>query len=64
MEETLQHQTTPQCSGLPPTSLRGHRSDGTQAHHALTFKLDRLGGADQSIGSETKQHNPISRGKE
>jgi len=35
MEETLQHQTNPQCIGLSPASPRGHRSDGTQTNHAL-----------------------------
>ena len=32
---------------LPTTGTRNHRSDGTQADHALTFKLDQSGGADQ-----------------
>ena len=47
LEETLQHQATPQCFGLPPTSPGNHRHDGDQADHALTFKLDHSGGADQ-----------------
>jgi len=47
MEKTLQHETTTQCLGLPPTGPRNHRPDGTQANNALTFKLDHLGGADQ-----------------
>ena len=48
-EETLQHQATPQCFGLPPTSPGNHRHDGDQADHALTFKLDHSGEADQSL---------------
>mgnify|MGYP001827537315 CR=1 FL=1 len=32
---------------LPPTGSRNHRADGIQADHALTFKLDYSGGADQ-----------------
>jgi len=48
MEETLQHQETAQCFGLPPTSPGNHRSDGNQAGYALTFKLDHSTGADQS----------------
>jgi len=47
MEETLQHQETAQCFGLPPASPGNHRSDGNQAGHALTFKPDHLVGADQ-----------------
>jgi hypothetical protein len=47
MEEALQHKTTPQCSGLPPAGPGNHRSDGPKADHALTIKLDHLGGADQ-----------------
>ena len=35
-----------QCSGLPPASSGNHRSDGSQAGHALTFKLDHSMGAD------------------
>jgi len=45
LEKTLPHQTTPQCSGLPPTCARGHRPDGPKANHALTFKLDNSSGA-------------------
>ena len=40
MEETLQHQKTAQCVGLPPASLGNHHPDGNQAGHALTFKMD------------------------
>ena len=47
MEETLQHQETAQCFGLPPASPGNHRSDGNQAGHALTFKPDHSMGADQ-----------------
>ena len=52
MEETLQHKATPQCSGLPPTGPRIHHPDGTQANHALTFKLDQSDGADQEDHGE------------
>ena len=46
MEETLQHETTPQCPRLPPTGTGNHRPDGPKAGHALTIKLDHSGGAD------------------
>ncbi len=46
MEETLEHQAAPQCFGLPPTGTGNHRPDGSQVNHALTFKPDRLDGAD------------------
>ena len=46
MEEALQHQTTTQCSGLPPTGPGNHRPNGTKANHALTFKIDHFDGAD------------------
>jgi hypothetical protein len=36
---------------LPPTGSRIHRSDGTQADHALTFKLDHLGSGPIDCGS-------------
>ena len=49
MEETLQHQETAQCSGLPPTGPGNHRSDVPKAGHALTFKLDHSNGADQLV---------------
>lgn len=49
MEETLQHETTPQCIGLPPASPRNHRHDGPKAGHALTIKLDHSGGADHGL---------------
>jgi transposase InsO family protein len=48
MEETLQHQTTTQCSGLPPAGPGNHRPDGPKADHALTIKLDHSGGADHA----------------
>jgi len=35
MEEPLQHQETAQCFGLSPTGPGNHRSDGSQADHAL-----------------------------
>jgi len=34
---------------ITPTSPGGHRSDGTQANHALTFRMDLSGGADHSL---------------
>jgi putative transposase len=40
MEETLQHETTARCSGLPPTGPGNHRPDGPKAAHALTLKPD------------------------
>ena len=46
MEETLQHETTTQRIGLPPSGPRNHRTDGPKADHALTIKLDHSGGAD------------------
>ena len=49
MEKALQHQTTPQRSGLPPTCARGHHPDGPKADHALTFNLDHSSGAAQLI---------------
>ena len=56
MEETLQHETTTQCFGLPPASARSHRSDGPKADHALTIKLDHSCGADHSSwGAETRK---------
>ena len=53
MEETLQHQATTQCIGLPPAGPGNHRADGPKADHALIIKLDHLGGADQSTTIET-----------
>ena len=47
MEETLQHQETTQCIGLPPSGSGSHHPDGPKTDHALTFKLDQLIGADQ-----------------
>lgn len=46
MEEALQHETTTQRIGLPPTGPGNHRPDGPKARHALTFNLDHSGGAD------------------
>lgn len=34
MEKTLQHQTTIQCLGIPPTSPENHRPDGPKANRA------------------------------
>ena len=48
MEETLQHKETTQCIGVSTASTRSHNSYGTEAHYALTFKLDQLDEADQS----------------
>jgi transposase InsO family protein len=45
LEETLQHQTTPQCSGLSPTGPGSHRPHGPKANHALTVKLGHSSGA-------------------
>jgi hypothetical protein len=55
MGETLQHQTITQCSGSPPTGPRNHRPDGPKARHAITIKLDHLGGADQQPGDLERQ---------
>lgn len=46
MEKALQHQTTLECSGLPPSGAGNHRPDGAKADHALTIKLDCSCGAD------------------
>lgn len=46
MEEALQHETTTQCLGLPPTGTGNHRPDGPKAGDALTLELDHSGGAD------------------
>lgn len=48
MEETLQHATTAQRSGLPPTGTLNPRRNGPEAGNALTIKLDHSGGADQN----------------
>jgi hypothetical protein len=58
MEKTLQHQTTSQCSGLPPTGSGNLHPNGTQANHALTFNLDRLSRADQPSRSSNWQITP------
>ena len=57
MEETLQHEETTQCLGLPPAGAGYHRPDGSKAGHALTFKLDHLMGADQH--EETTQRDRL-----
>lgn len=49
MEGPLQYQETAQFVGLPPTCPRNHRSDSSQAGHALTFELDHSRGPDYSI---------------
>ena len=54
----------------PPTSPGNHRSDGSQAGHALTFKLDHSKGADHRhsgsagahIGCRTVPGHPIQPG--
>jgi len=56
MDETLQHQETAQCSGLPPTGPGNHRSDVPKAGHALTFKLDHSSGADQGHRWQFARH--------
>ena len=48
MEEALQHETTTQRIGLPPTGPGNHRPDGPEAADALTFKSDHSGGADHA----------------
>jgi transposase-like protein len=55
MEETLQHQTTTQCIGLPPTCARSHRAHGSKAYHALTFIMDHSSGAAQEQAAEIKR---------
>ena len=35
-------------SGLPPTSTRGHLTDGPKTNHALTFNMDHSSGATQN----------------
>ena len=49
MEETLQHEETTQCIGLPPSAPGNHRPDGSKADHALTFKLDHSMGTEHSL---------------
>ena len=51
MEKPLQHQTTTQCIGLPPTRAQSHRIDGPTANHALTFNLDHPSAAAQVQGA-------------
>ncbi len=41
MAETLQHQETTQCIGLPPTGSRNHHRNAKQPNHALTINLDQ-----------------------
>ena len=43
--QTLQPETAPQRSRLPPTSSRSHRTDGPEATYALTFNMDHSLGA-------------------
>ena len=52
MEETLQHEETTQCAGLPPTGPRGHRPDGLQTGPALTLTLDHKNGADHYLNED------------
>ena len=64
MEETLQHETTTQRIGLPPSGPPNHRPDGPKAGHALTIKLDHSRGADhcgQAQKSITVKHEGISK---
>ncbi len=63
MEDSLQHKETAQCVALPPTSPGIHRSDGPQAGHALTFKLDHSMGADQEMKAENSAMNAMLIGK-
>jgi hypothetical protein len=64
MDETLQHEETAQCLGIPPTSPGNHRSDGPQAGHALTFKLDHSSGVGQihtpSESLDERLHCPVN----
>jgi transposase InsO family protein len=60
MEETLQHEEAAQCVGLPPASPGNHRSDGTQAGHALTFKPDHSMGAPHRAPTLTTASPPIT----
>ncbi len=53
-------QETAQYFGLPPTNPGNHRSDGNQASHALTFKLDHLNRADHQLKIVSKElHSKI-----
>ena len=45
VDRTLLNRALP----LSPAGSGNHHPDGNQANHALTFKLDLLGGADQAI---------------
>ena len=47
MADSLQHQTTTQCTGLPPTCARGHHLDGAKTDHALTFNSEHSSGTVQ-----------------
>ncbi|QGX97479.1 hypothetical protein EI983_03975 [Roseovarius faecimaris] len=47
MARPLQHGQTPQRIGLPPTRAQKHRSNGPEAHDALTIKPDHPKGARQ-----------------
>ena len=55
--ETLQHETTPQCIGLPPTGSGNHRPDGPKANHALTFNMDHSSGAAQNDSAKVSRQN-------
>jgi len=57
-------QETAQCFGLPPASPGNHRSDGNQAGHALTFKLDHSRGADHNDTIDINAATDISDGIE
>ena len=47
IEAWRKHQTTPQCSGLPPTGSGHHRPDRPKASQATTLKPDNSTGANQ-----------------
>jgi len=53
MEETLQHQETTQCTGLPSARPWNHYPNGTQADHALTIKMDQ---SDQATQDKPQRH--------
>ena len=52
MAKPLQHRPTSQRIGLETASSGNHRSDGPEAGHALTIKLDHSMGADHAEGAD------------
>jgi hypothetical protein len=49
MAYSLQHRQAAQLIGLSPACTRKHRSDGPEAHDALTIKMDHPMGARQTL---------------